>query len=181
MCRYAFKQYKEYYACFSCRKMFRQPHLRDLAKPVQLVPGELRIVKCPQCGEAMHRMGLDFKAPPQDDVKQWKKVEILFQHGFTFHSCGCCGPDLRPAELRDVEAFLADNLPQSEGEQLLVKIARRVKARDAKRRHLPPGQSAGEHPLAADIEKLRQKGLSAAVAASLLGKKRREKKARETR
>ena len=41
-------------------------------------PGEARSVPCPECGEAMHDMGLDFKAPRQDDVKQWTKVEILF-------------------------------------------------------------------------------------------------------
>jgi hypothetical protein len=156
--------------------MFRQPHPWYLAQPVQLAPGEQRVVKCPQCGEAMHSMGLDFKAPPQDDVKQWKKVEILFRHGFTFHSCGCCGPGLRPAELREVEAFLADSLPQSEGERLLAKITRTMSAGDAKRRRMPAGESAGEHPLAEDIEKLRQKGTPTAIAASLLQKKRRKAK-----
>lgn len=174
MCRYAFNQYKDHYACFTCRKMFRQPHSGDLARPGHVAAGEQRVVKCPQCGEAMRSMGLDFKAPPQDDVKQWKKVEILFQHGFTFHSCGCCGPGLRPAELRDVQEFLADNLPQSDGEKLLAKIAGAVSARDAKRRRMPPGQTAGEHPWEADVEKLRQKGVPTAIAASLLRKKRRK-------
>ena len=119
----------------------------------------------------MHDMGLDFKAPRQDDVKQWTKVEILFRHGFTFHSCGCCGPGLRPAELREVEAFLADHLPRSEGEKLLRKISDAA-ARARKRRQRPPGQSAGDHPLAGDARKLRQPGEAAALAASLLRKKR---------
>jgi hypothetical protein len=126
-------------------------------------------------------MGLDFKAPPERDVKQWKKVELLFQHGFTFHSCGCCGPGLRPAELRDVESFLADNLPQSSGEKLVRRIARAAETRPVKQRQMPPGQSAGTHPLAADIEKLRQKGVPAAVAASLLRKKRRAGTGRDVR
>src|SRR5213592_4820294 len=115
--------HKEHHACFRCRKMFRQPSRHEFMQTPPPARGETRIVPCPECGEAMHDMGLDFKAPRQDDVKQWTKVEILFRHGFTFHSCGCCGPGLRPAELREVEAFLADHLPRSEGEKLLRKIS----------------------------------------------------------
>jgi hypothetical protein len=120
----------------------------------------------------MHNMGKDFKAPKQSDVKQWKKVEILFQHGFNYHSCGCCGPGLRPAELRDVEAFLADQLPQSEGEKLLQTIAHATASRRNKRRQRPPGQTSTEHPLAADARKLKRSGEAAAAATRLLRKSR---------
>jgi hypothetical protein len=71
----------------------------------------------------MASMGLDFKAPKKTDKKQWQKVELLYKHGFTYHSCGCCGPGLRPAELRDVEGFLKNNLPESQGNRLLQRIA----------------------------------------------------------
>jgi hypothetical protein len=67
-------------------------------------------------------MGLDFKAPPMDDAKQWLKVRILADRGFRYTSCGCGGPGLRPAELRDVEAFLKAQLPSSSGEALLRRI-----------------------------------------------------------
>src|SRR5207247_8780650 len=108
---YAGMNYKDHYACFLCRKMFRQPRAQNLAQTPHSSLGEERIVPCPDCGNGMHDMGWDFKAPRKNDVKQWKKVEILLQHGFTLQSCGCCGPRLRPAELREVAAFLADHLP----------------------------------------------------------------------
>jgi hypothetical protein len=51
-------------------------------------------------------MGLDFKAPKRKDKEQWKVVEILYEHGITFYSCGCGGPGYRPTRLREVPAFL---------------------------------------------------------------------------
>ncbi len=70
----------------------------------------------------MKDMGHDFKAPKQSDIKQWRKVEILFQHGFTYHSCGCGGPGHRPANLNEVYPFLEKNkISVTVGEQLLRK------------------------------------------------------------
>lgn len=74
----------------------------------------------------MFDLGFDFKAPKQNDIKQWQKIEILFQNGFTYHSCGC-GPGLRPAELNQLEEFLAGNLEKSEGEKLLALIAEKTR------------------------------------------------------
>lgn len=70
----------------------------------------------------MHCMGRNFKAPKQNDLKQWKKVEILFEHGFAYHSCGCDGSGYPPATLQEVDSFLAENSPKSEGQKLLDKI-----------------------------------------------------------
>lgn len=126
MCRYGiYGPYKDHYACFSCRKAFKQAARSGDAdaRPV--------VIKCPQCAQPMSAMGLDFKAPKQKDVDQWKKVELLFQNGFTFYSCGCCGPGFRPAELADVDAFIEGQRSLSEGELLLAKIQARVAARDA--------------------------------------------------
>lgn len=107
MCRYAeYGPYKDHYACFTCRKMFRQWTPYELARP--LLPGQTRSIVCPQCAQPMHDLGKDFKAPKQRDVEQWRKVELLFRHGCTFHSCGCNGPGPRPARLRDVQPFLAE-------------------------------------------------------------------------
>ena len=73
-------------------------------------------------------MGLDFRAPKHSDIKQWKKAEILYRNGITFHSCGCDGPGYRPKRLDEVERFLAAseevNRRKSEGEKLLEKIDR---------------------------------------------------------
>ncbi|MGZ5968744.1 MAG: hypothetical protein ACXWP4_13820 [Polyangiales bacterium] len=91
---------------------------------------------CPQCRGPVEAMGLDFKAPPTDDVKQWKKARILADHGIRYTSCGCSGPEPRPEQLRDVEAFLAGSLARSEGDELLRRID---EAATAHRAHFPRG------------------------------------------
>jgi hypothetical protein len=101
-------------------------------RPTQDV-AEAVTVRCPDCGGTMHDMGMDFEAPRRDDARQWWKVEVLFVHGVTFHSCGC-GPGLRPVALREVGAFLHDTLPQSEGERLLERFAGRQQRSDPKLR-----------------------------------------------
>lgn len=66
--------------------------------------------------------GHDFKPPKQNDLKQSKKVEILFEHGLKFGSGGCAGLGYRPATLQELDSFLAENLEKSEGQKLLEKI-----------------------------------------------------------
>lgn len=133
MCRYAFSgPYKDHFACFACRKCFKRAPLADWPEHLRTEDGDIPTVRCPQCAAPMVSMGLDFKAPKKDDVRQWQKVQTLYSHGFTFHSCGC-GPGLRPAELRDVAAFLRDSLPRTAGEALL----RTIDARAGSRRVRP--------------------------------------------
>lgn len=83
---------------------------------------EQREYLCPQCSKPMINMGHDFKTPPKNDQKQWQKVKILYQHGFTYHSCGCGGPGYRPKNLNQVQHFLEANKQLSAGEKLLQKI-----------------------------------------------------------
>jgi len=52
--------------------------------------------KCPQCGELMADMGLDFESPKKDDMKKWEHLKSLYSVGMTFHSCGCSGPGYIP-------------------------------------------------------------------------------------
>jgi hypothetical protein len=49
-------------ACFECRKTFK--------KPVSLEE-----CVCPDCRGPMTRMSRTFKAPKQEDLKQWRKVQ----------------------------------------------------------------------------------------------------------
>jgi hypothetical protein len=145
MCRYAeHGPYKDHFACFACRKAFKQRALDELlgwqwSKQVTrdefVRARKARVVPCPECGTPMHDMGLDFKAPRQSNVKQWKKVELLYSHGFVYHSCGCCGPGYRPARLNQVEVFIAEKVSLSEAERLLEAYANRRKGKKpAKRR-----------------------------------------------
>ncbi len=117
VCRYAMSgPYKEVYACFNCRKSYKQVSPYDLSKETAARLEH----KCPQCAEIMVNMGHDFQAPKQTDIKQWKKVITLYQHGITYHNCGC-GAGYRPAELREVPGFLEQQAAgrRSEGEKLL--------------------------------------------------------------
>ena len=102
MCRYAFVNYKYQYTCFNCRKSFKQTTGRDLLrqngllyqydkllnnytksgykdKEIRKLIEELedkyfvRKIKCPECGNIMCNLGLDFKPPPKKKIKEWKK------------------------------------------------------------------------------------------------------------
>ena len=39
------------------------------------------IVRCPRCGANGERVTEEFEAPPQDDVKAWKRLQIWVQSG----------------------------------------------------------------------------------------------------
>ena len=128
MCRYAegeYGPYKDHYACFDCRKAFKQTSFWELPEHARPSDPSERVCPCPECGQPMHDMGLDFKAPRQSDVKQWKKVRLLFENGFTYHSCGCCGPGYRPNTVKEAEVFIHESTPLSEAQKLLKKHVKR--------------------------------------------------------
>lgn len=86
----------QHYACFGCRKAFKQPFSADLPERA-----------CPQCRQPMTIMGTDFKAPRQDDVRQWQKVAVLARAGIRFFPSSPDGlPGQRPDTLAEVPAFL---------------------------------------------------------------------------
>ncbi len=84
--------YKPHYACFGCRKTFKRRLMWDINRD------DKRLVeaKCPQCGEMMANMGLDFASPKKDDIKKWEHLKRQYSVGITFHSCGCSGPGYIP-------------------------------------------------------------------------------------
>ncbi len=119
MYRYAFHIYKPHFACFHCRKMFRPAAQEDLPLPARpendnfsdygrsrVWQKVIRLAKCPQCSQQKHNMGLNFKAPKNNDLKQWRKVELLHRNGFTWHDCGCGGTGPHAKTLRDAEQLI---------------------------------------------------------------------------
>jgi hypothetical protein len=137
MCRYAYKTYKQRFACFACRKAFKRRRPDDVTPAVARSGRRLEPARCPQCRGVMHDMGMDFKAPRRTDAKQWEKVELLFGLGFSYHSCGCCGPGLLPAELNEVQSFLAGTLNQTDVRKLLKTLAERQRERRRNNRARP--------------------------------------------
>jgi hypothetical protein len=142
MCRYASSgPYKTHYACFSCRKAFKQPPIGDyfavrgqrpnhyaelsrlwsmadkenferleqqLGIRLSALEAEYREAtrKCPECGEPMVDMGLDFKTPRQADVKAWRMIQGLYRTGHQFRTCGCNGPGWIPSSSADYQHYL---------------------------------------------------------------------------
>jgi hypothetical protein len=65
MCRYGqYGPYKQYFACFHCRKAFKRPAVADWPKEWTPPEREFDPAPCPDCGRRMEDMGLDFKPPP---------------------------------------------------------------------------------------------------------------------
>ncbi|WP_265131372.1 hypothetical protein [Chryseobacterium oranimense] len=102
MCRYAMVAYKPHYACFSCQKTFKRYLLKDVDRNADISVD----AKCPQCGELMANMGLDFKSPAKNDDKQWQHIKSLYRVGITFHSCGCSGPGYIPEDKETLISYL---------------------------------------------------------------------------
>lgn len=136
MCRYALKTYKPHYVCFDCRKTFKQPVFEDIMqksewhsyKQVYYNPDDEKakqfrtdnpsLIKyfeeqyvnkkylCPDCRKEMYSIGLDFKAPKKEKIKQWEIVKSMYKVGNTFHTCGCDGPGYIPHNVKDYLVYL---------------------------------------------------------------------------
>lgn len=155
MCRYALSgPYKAHYACFACRKGFKQPPIADYLAlrgrgfayrqledrsanetALRLREEELghRLVdlqdeyrraihKCPECGEPMLDMGMDFKPPRQNDAKAWKVLQGMYRVGHAFHTCGCDGPGWIPKSTSDYRKYLVSQ--QKHYEEQLAHVQR---------------------------------------------------------
>lgn len=70
------------------------------------------IQKCPQCGENMANMGLDFRAPNREAKKAWKIIQSMYTYGRRFHSCGCDGPGFIPTNPTDYRNYLLQTLAE---------------------------------------------------------------------
>jgi hypothetical protein len=144
VCRYAmYGPYKEHWACFDCRKMFRRPAESELARPKDTRP-----VRCPECRNPLRNMGRDFKAPPKSDREHWQAVARLYHAGFTCHGCGCGGSGFRPSQLRDIPAFLAEQarIPQKQerSQRLALRDETWRKSRNLKRKKQRVSNSLNE-------------------------------------
>lgn len=103
MCRYAMTRYKSHYACFECQKTFKRRLMWDIKRDSKTSEVE---AKCPQCGNLMASMGLDFEAPKMNDAKAWQHIRNLYSVGITFHSCGCTGPGYIPNTTEGLVKYL---------------------------------------------------------------------------
>ncbi|MDH5656089.1 MAG: hypothetical protein OEZ34_09290 [Spirochaetia bacterium] len=77
---------------------------------------------CPQCGEPMAAMGLDFKAPKNNDTEAWEIIAGLYEEGFAFQGCGCDVGYKPPKKLHELPEWLSEHVRKSKGEKLLESI-----------------------------------------------------------
>lgn len=112
---------KRHYACFTCRKSFKQPGTSES----ESLPSR-RAFLCPQCRRPMADIGSDFKAPRRRDRDQWAKVEALYAFGYLFRPRCCKGPGTRPRDMRELrEVLRSTGFGESEIEPRLALIRRR--------------------------------------------------------
>ncbi|MGY8770907.1 MAG: hypothetical protein ACKVH8_21050 [Pirellulales bacterium] len=126
MCRYAWHNYRDHFACFDCRKAFKYWQWEDIDenyfKAKQQLKHVPREIVCPECKEPMIDMGLDFKAPRKKDIEQWDIIKALFQNGFKFNGCGCYVGFTPPNSLREVPEWIENHRTKSGSEKLLEKF-----------------------------------------------------------
>ena len=127
MCRYAWHNYRDHFACFDCRKTFKYWQWEETDEVTFYSRQKLRHVPreivCPECSKPMADMGLDFKSPPMNDIQAWEILRALYEHGFTFHSCGCSVGFTPPRSLQEVPDWIERHRRRSEGETLSEKFA----------------------------------------------------------
>jgi len=102
---YRTRLHKQHFACFQCRKAFKRRWPCDYLPRGVLAS---RPFPCPQCGQPMNDMGVDFKAPPQNAQRQWPKVAVLYSFGIRFDWDPVTGEGRgpRPATLSALEDYL---------------------------------------------------------------------------
>lgn len=94
-------KYKPHYACFECRKTFKRRLEKDIYGGFNKLIEQFSS-KCPECGNLMANMGLDFESPQKKDIKKWQHIATLYEVGITFHSCGCSGPGYIPSNSNEL-------------------------------------------------------------------------------
>jgi hypothetical protein len=73
-----------------------------------------REIKCPECGNYMADLGLDFKSPKKNAIKEWKIIQELYTIGISFHSCGCQGIGYIPQNPKQYKLYLNNILREYE-------------------------------------------------------------------
>lgn len=122
MCRYAYKIYKNTYACFDCRKGFKRRLDEDILPQHQRASD---VIKCPDCGGAMKDLGLDLRLPARKADEKWAAIEYLSMNNCNFYSCGCWGIGPVSQDLASAKSLVENQRPKSEGEMLLMRLVQK--------------------------------------------------------
>jgi DNA-directed RNA polymerase subunit RPC12/RpoP len=113
------------FACFQCRKIFK--------RRISFLRKETERQVCSQCGAKIWFTGTAFKSPRQEDVKQWRKAELLIKSAVLFHP----NWGYRPEVLREVAPFLKRARHESDGQRLLSRTSRTKSKNASRSQHAP--------------------------------------------
>ena len=123
MCRYAFYNYKDTYACFNCQIGFKRRNLSDVQpelsdkiskegraakeKGLEYSSG-LKDPKCPNCGGEIFNIGRDLRVPSKTKDEQWRCIKYLVDKKYNIYSCGCQGIGFVPHKMSDAIELVAE-------------------------------------------------------------------------
>ncbi len=69
-----------------------------------------KVSVCPDCGDLMANMGMDFKSPKMTDLKSWKIIEGMYRVGAIYQTCGCEGLGFVPSNSSDYIRYLNERI-----------------------------------------------------------------------
>jgi hypothetical protein len=75
--KYFGPEYSMSFVCLTCRTS----NMRHFDMPPNQYP---KNSECPVCKSVTFNLGRHFKAPKKSDTSQWKKIQLLVDHGFLF-------------------------------------------------------------------------------------------------
>ncbi len=78
------KIYKQHFACFECRKVFKRTNKVELSEELRKRDQEGLIVYCPQCHGRLRDVGFAFKPPKQADAKAWEEYRTYLEKSFDY-------------------------------------------------------------------------------------------------
>lgn len=91
-------EYLSHFACFTCRKSFKQDPLNESLPHV-----------CPECSGALRDMGRNFRPPKKAAKNAWEVARRLYEAGFRFFGSDSHSDSALPTSLREVGQFIDDN------------------------------------------------------------------------
>jgi DNA-directed RNA polymerase subunit RPC12/RpoP len=103
MCRYAFYNYKNTYACFKCQVGFKRRNLYDVNPDAT----ESHEARCPTCGGEVFNIGRDLRVPVKTKDEQWRCIKYLVDQNYNIYSCGCQGIGFVPHKMEDAIELVA--------------------------------------------------------------------------
>lgn len=108
--------------CFTCRKSWSIASRKTVRYTWNDTPGN-----CPECNQPLIGLGLYFKPPKQNDIREWRKVEAMVHAGCNFTSADSSTP-ITLAQAEDYSDVMRE-YRSSKGEKLARKFNKKRRSK----------------------------------------------------